>query len=155
MKIGKIIMIGLLCWTSSGLAMDELEALRWDRRVIAYRIVSATELERTKAHWLDWKKDFEERDLVWVNLGEPGLEVVRGAALSDNEKKKWRDRLGFSERADGERVPRRNEFALIGKDGELKDLQSGRLSLPEFFDLIDTMPMRRAEMRLAREAKGK
>ena len=36
---------------------------------------------------------------------------------------------------------------LIGKDGEVKLRREGRVELGEIFSLIDTMPMRRREMR--------
>jgi hypothetical protein len=36
---------------------------------------------------------------------------------------------------------------LIGKDGGVKLVQEERVSLQAVFDLIDTMPMRRREMR--------
>ncbi|MEM9079229.1 MAG: DUF4174 domain-containing protein [Verrucomicrobiota bacterium] len=38
-------------------------------------------------------------------------------------------------------------FILIGKDGTKKAIQSPQLDLAKVFSLIDTMPMRRREMR--------
>ena len=36
---------------------------------------------------------------------------------------------------------------LIGKDGQVKDRQNGDLNLEKWFKLIDTMPMRKSEMK--------
>ena len=36
---------------------------------------------------------------------------------------------------------------LIGKDGGVKGKQTGQLDLQKWFELIDTMPMRQAEMK--------
>jgi len=38
-------------------------------------------------------------------------------------------------------------FVLIGKDGGEKSRQSGKLDIEQWFDQIDSMPMRQREMR--------
>ena len=46
--------------------------------------------------------------------------------------------------------PAETAFVLIGKDGGVKS-RGETLDLDSMFDLIDSMPMRRAEMNQARE----
>ncbi|MDQ8202478.1 DUF4174 domain-containing protein [Pelagicoccus sp. SDUM812003] len=138
------------------MAKDPIEALRWEKRIVVYQLESESAREAARARWLEWREDFEERDLVWVNVGKPELSIADGVDLRREQKDEWRRRLAFGEKS-GASVEREgaSEFVLIGKDGGTKDRQMGELDLPEFFALIDTMPMRLREMRFQRETEAR
>lgn len=103
----------------------KLENYQWKNRVILHHQAPEEMLELSKAE----RADFENRDLVFLKADE-GLQ----------EK--------FS--LDGDQAV----FVLIGKDGREKGGQKGRLDLAEWFDLIDTMPMRKREMEEGQDDRG-
>ena len=119
-----------LCLALGGVvaAETELDSLRWKRRVI----VIASPSRNTQAYLSQRKElsvespDWKERDLVLVEVIGPEKADLRGAL---NLKA--------------------GDFTvlLIGKDGGVK-LRSGTpVSSREIFELIDSMPMRRQEIR--------
>lgn len=109
-------------------AETELDSLRWKRRVL----VIASPSRNTQAYLSQRKElsvegpDWRERDLVLLEVIGPEKNDLRGA---------------FHLKAGDFTV------LLIGKDGGVK-LRSGTpVSSREIFELIDTMPMRRQEIR--------
>ena len=87
------------------------------------------------------KAELADRDLRIFHVGEiPKRSPGYATKLSETESSTLRARLGFS----GEKL----QLVLIGKDGGVKRRQSGdQIGLESLFALIDTMPMRRQEMR--------
>lgn len=107
-------------------------------RLIAYVLSDEsqkTALEQAAQQW-DW--EIADRDIMMVNLGEIEIETKHSFPLSAADKQVWRNmlKLGLDE----------NRFVLVGKDGGAKAFQKDELNWQLFFDLIDQMPMRRAEM---------
>jgi len=118
--------------------VDPLASYRWDYRVI---LVSAPteDVEERVSELVDAKAAIEERHIRWFVLG--------GEALASNEPESAEPGLdaallkhGFADQQGGTQV------RLIGKDGGVK-LRSTELDLKAIFARIDSMPMRRAEMR--------
>lgn len=81
----------------------------------------------------------EERDLLWVPLiaGKPSK--AAGRAINPADQERLRRELGVNS----------TEFAvlLIGRDGGIKLRKGEPVDAASLFALIDSMPMRREEMR--------
>ncbi|MDQ8187025.1 DUF4174 domain-containing protein [Pelagicoccus sp. SDUM812002] len=128
-------------WQSfgSGSAAGSLESAQWKHRVLAYVVASDTQRDEIERTLESENAELVDRDLLLVNLGEIELETRHSLEMGPEEKKLWREfwDLGLSE----------SRFILIGKDGGTKATQRDNLELEPFFNLIDLMPMRRAELR--------
>jgi len=111
-----IVALALAGCQSSGEPIS-LEDYRWEKRVILHHNAPPAQLVLSPAT----DKAFEDRDLVFLAAGE---ELEKQFRLSGPEP----------------------VFVLIGKDGKEKARQSKTLDLKEWFQLIDTMPMRQTEM---------
>lgn len=129
----------LVGFVSSSAAATGLETYRWERRLL---LVIAAEAEAPAlgeqgAILLD--PGFAERDLDLI-------EVVGGAPVTINgEATPTLNADALRGRYNPSAVPFR--ALLIGKDGGVKRQADEPLSASEIFALIDTMPMRRQEMR--------
>lgn len=112
---------------------------QWDLRLIAYVLDDEADRDDLSAKVDMWRGELMERDVLLVCLGERQLDGYPSLDLSEEEKLLWRNvwQLG----------PDESYFVLIGKDGGAKALQKGDLNLRRFVLLIDSMPLRRAEMR--------
>ena len=134
-------LVGLFGLTSILSAMRPaakgLEDFRWEHRLILLRgeAVEASALQLLAEH----EAAISERDVLWFALGvEEAIAATNydgpiSPALKDSLK------AAFKHASEG-------NVLLIGKDGGVK-LTSVELQLDELFRLIDSMPMRRAEMR--------
>lgn len=116
-----------------------LESLEWNHRVLAYVVSSESERGDIERSIAQLSSGIEDRDLLFVNLGEVELETEHSLAITAEQRGLWRKfwNLDLSE----------SRFVLIGKDGGAKAFQAKVLDMSLFFDLIDAMPMRRAELR--------
>ncbi|MEY8019642.1 DUF4174 domain-containing protein [Muriicola sp. SD30] len=114
---------------------QDLNAYRWKNRILLL-CDSGEGLEKTKAQlqlFSSYQKELEERDLIIL--------IYDGNTVKD---KKFRTVSGVSK---NEIEFEQEGVFLIGKDGGVK-LESGFYADPiAIFDLIDSMPMRRGEMR--------
>ena len=101
----------------------------WKNRVIITFSSDEQHIERLSVkEQIDLHRcKFRERDLVHIDL-------IQGSAEFDEMSRK------FSVSGEG------FQLLLIGKDGGVKK-RTSTVSLEEVFSLIDTMPMRRREMR--------
>ena len=114
------------------MAVPELESYQWKQRPLLVFAPSAgdsrraVQIQRVEAE----RSEFEERDMVLLEIVAGGDDVVDGAAL--------RARFHVDEAA----------FAavLIGKDGTAKGHWTEPVELRELWELIDAMPMRQREM---------
>ena len=129
--------------TLSGLpaAGSDLGAYRWKSRLLLIFSPSAShpvleELERILAmnH-----AEVIDRDLVIFRVYEDGPSKAGQQPLSPEDSEKLRRRYKIN--------TGRLTVILIGKDGGIKLVRQHRADLQEIFDLIDSMPMRRQEMR--------
>ncbi|MEZ2415916.1 DUF4174 domain-containing protein [Muriicola sp. E247] len=114
---------------------QDLSAYRWKNRILLL-CDSGEGLEKSKSQlqlFSSYQKGLEERDLIIL--------IYDGNTIKDE---KFRTVSGVSKK---EIEFEQEGVFLIGKDGGVK-LESGFYTEPiTIFDLIDSMPMRRAEMR--------
>lgn len=117
--------------------LDNLKPLRWLNRII---LAEDREAETPMVSALESRsEDIVQRDILWFVWTEGGLRTNMGrdvsAAFRASVPQRYFIRSG----------PDRTGVVLIGKDGGVK-ARSGSLDLDEIFRLIDSMPMRMAEM---------
>ena len=93
------------------------------------------------------REDVQDRDLRVFHIFETGPSYLDGQELPRDDVEALRRR--FKVRSGGFRL------ILIGKDGQVKLAGDERVALQAVFDLIDTMPMRRREMREKDAARKK
>ena len=87
----------------------------------------------------------EDRDLVVFEIFEEGENQVGGSPMSHIAGESLRESFSVK--------PRQLTVILIGKDGGEKLRSTGHVPIAEVFSLIDSMPMRQAEMRERKEEK--
>lgn len=119
---------------------QSLKEYRWENRVIV--IVSGEKdtiefQEQYKALSVE-KKALEDRDLILVLLKEKSVEFSQGNE-SQIDKNRLRKELKIN--------PAFSGVILIGKDGGVKMRDKFYVEPQKIFDLIDSMPMRQAEMK--------
>ena len=125
----------------------DLGGHQWKHRIV---LVFAESDERPEFRdfmgaWLREQTDVSDRDLVVFETLIKGTSRGPSGPLTPAQADDLRKRFATA----GEPF----EVVLIGKDGGVK-LRSRSASLAPIFGLIDTMPMRRAEMR-EREATNR
>jgi hypothetical protein len=81
----------------------------------------------------------QDRDMVIIEAFASGVVQINNEAVKDANAGELRRRFAVTDEA--------FTAVLIGKDGGVKLRQTGRLDLNRIFALIDSMPMRRQEMR--------
>ena len=83
-------------------------------------------------------QDFAGRDLVLVTLVDDGNSAAGNQALNDADV--------ASARAALDMTPGAFALRLVGKDGSVKLARDSATAMADIYALIDTMPMRRAEI---------
>ena len=81
----------------------------------------------------------EDRDLVVFEILEEGKNRIDGSHLNHAAGELLRERFSVK--------PEEHTVILIGKDGGEKLRSKGHVPMEEIFSLIDSMPMRQAEVR--------
>jgi len=108
---------------------------RWENRVIV--INGPTELVKKQVQVLEVDKPgMDDRDIVLFNLTGQDSSL---SPKTDFDVKEIQSFLKLDSKV--------FQFILIGKDGGVKLRSDKIISLERVFGLIDSMPMRRAEMR--------
>ena len=134
--IGTLMAAGLLMMaTAEAGIVNSLADLKWEKRIVV--IVNPEHRDRIIDTLDRSQPAIRDRHIAWF--------VVAGDAMDSNMTglgsallQSVRDRVGTT----GDQ----QEVVLIGKDGGVKD-RSQRLDLERLFAMIDSMPMRRQEMR--------
>jgi hypothetical protein len=125
---------------------DPLAAYRWTHRLLLVYVPDTESgratLRTFRASLDDRMEDVLDRDLLIVPVGDlprPGDALRPAVEVGAPGRSQVRRRFGL----EGREV----QLLLIGKDGGMKARQSGgMLDLDRVFELVDSMPMRRAEM---------
>jgi hypothetical protein len=139
--------VTLLIPLSASADPDPLSAYRWTNRLLVLYVpdtqAGRATLQSFRTSLDDRMEDVLARDLLIVpagdlpRAGDPLQPVVE---LGVQERSGVRRRLGLHGQG--------AQLVLIGKDGGVKTRQSeGVFDLERLFELIDSMPMRRAEMK--------
>jgi hypothetical protein len=127
-------------WGETAKGVD-LGAYRWQNRLLLVFAPSAElpayqqcapELERQR-------RGIVERDLIVFRIFDQGQSFKGDAPLGPEAAISFRQRFGVSGAS-----PR---VVLIGKDGGVKLDQAALVPLADIFGFIDSMPMRRQEMK--------
>lgn len=138
----KIFSLWVLCVTAQLISMMQtvqampiasISELQWQHRVIVIfsdAVSANTSQLETNQHAIN------DRDIVWFVISENQIETNFNKPYSDKLIKNITNTLGGV----------RPAVLLIGKDGGIKS-RSDTLNLSILFSLIDSMPMRQAEMR--------
>jgi hypothetical protein len=125
---------------------DPLSAYRWKHRLLVLYVPDTESgratLRTFRASLDDRMEDVLERDLLVVPVGDlPRPDDVLRPAVDVGAPGRSHVRRRFDLQG------REAQLLLIGKDGEMKARQSGAmLDLERVFELVDSMPMRQAEM---------
>lgn len=117
-----------------------LEHLRWQKRVIVVMAASADDptLVDQESRLRAAAADLAERDVVLITATDDTV-TIDGA--TSNPATAAHLRQSYASGTSGFQV------LLIGKDGGVKLHSAEPVAAGDFFALIDTMPMRRREMR--------
>ncbi|MFN4144264.1 MAG: DUF4174 domain-containing protein [Runella sp.] len=133
MKPLTLLFFGILLFPQSSTLESKLESMIWKNRVLVVFSPSPNDPQYIQQKkWLgEVGKDLLERDMKV-------LECV-GKDITAEDEKYLKSRFKYSP----------NEFCawLIGKDGGVKLLKNKAIHPQELFGLIDSMPMRRQEMK--------
>ncbi|MDR5591540.1 DUF4174 domain-containing protein [Christiangramia sediminicola] len=136
----KLLILGILICTLQTMNSQDLKEYQWENRLVVVFSTNHTneivqqQLEIFKKN----KKDFEERKLIMIQA-VPGKHKE---IFPENSDWKKSDVYNSKKETDSE-----FEVILLGLDGGVKLRQSELLQTKKLFGLIDSMPMRRAEMR--------
>ncbi|QIL75732.1 DUF4174 domain-containing protein [Hymenobacter sp. HDW8] len=112
---------------------ERIKAQRWQKRVVVLYAPTAesVELKQQKASMTSAEAQVEARDILIIEAIETNL--------SPTEKQYVRQTLDVE--------PSGFAVVLIGKDGGVKRKETKPIDPKALFETIDTMPMRRQEMR--------
>ena len=134
MKAIKTILL-LFLMHGSALTAQQLSDFKWKNRVliITNSPTHTNDFKKALQVIKDSSKEIEQRDLIILIYKQDNL-----YNLDDKE-------VLFKN--SNTTIKHLNGFLLIGKDGGIKSKQPYPLQLEEIFELIDSMPMRRAEMK--------
>jgi len=119
----------------------DLKEFRWKNRVL----VVFAEQESTPAYKNHLREiealdeEFRDRDMVLISAFEDGKGMAAERTLPSEAVDRLREKFGVS--------PGTYRLYLIGKDGGVKREGGPEIRIQDIFGLIDTMPMRRSEMR--------
>jgi hypothetical protein len=127
-------------WGQSAQEAD-LGAYRWRNRLLLVFAPSADlpAYQQYRQELVRQRPSIEDRDLIIFRIVEKGQSFRGETPLSPEAADSLRQRFGGS--GAGPRV------VLIGKDGGVKLAQAAFTPLADIFALIDSMPMRRQEMK--------
>jgi hypothetical protein len=123
--------------TNSG----DLEIYRWKNRLVLICAPSrdSAPYRRQQRLMAGQQEAMEDRDIVVIELLMTGQSRIGPSPLTMSQQLRIRE--DYAVPGDG------FQFILVGKDGGVK-LKAGQPVKPEdFFELIDSMPMRREEIR--------
>ena len=134
----RLLVTSLIALTSTQVfAMDSLSDLGWKNRVVlVFGNADNPDVVRQTKILLTQKAELDERDMVVIGVSEAKATRVYGKvpALDPATIRKEAN-------VDGDDF----QVVLVGKDGGIKLRSQNVVGNVEMFDLIDRMPMRRAE----------
>lgn len=117
---------------------NPLGSFRWDYRIILVAAPVA-EVEDIANELKEAKAGINERDILWFVFGGESFATNYTESLAKGFEKTVSDNYF-------KKSGKKREVRLVGKDGGVKE-KADNLDLERLFALIDSMPMRRAEMR--------
>lgn len=130
---------------SSNMYGQELEEYKWNNRVLIVETPNeANDKYRSQINeWVDLEKALIDRKLVIIEL-VGGKYKITNYLLEQNDEE-WRQLKSKGEKS--EKKIEKFKVTLIGLDGGVKLEMHEVLSKEKLFGIIDSMPMRRSEIR--------
>ena len=129
--------LGTMC---TAMAQNPLRDFRWSNRLLVFSVPEESiKTGEWQSGFEEQSKELAERDLLLLTV--VGNKVFLSEKLTDLSAKALLDFFQL----------RRSEILLIGKDGGVKGRWTHAVSPLEVYRLIDSMPMRQAEMRSGRD----
>ena len=121
--------------------MNPIAAHRWESRVLVFSASSPNSVGYRRQEQLlnRSKKGIKERDLIIYRLYDDHWLDHNNNVLSNHQALAIRKAYQIPEG--------KFQVILIGKDGTVKMRKEDIVSTREIFSLIDSMPMRKSEMR--------
>ena len=113
--------------------IKSLDSFKWKNRII---LVRETE-EKSLTQLREKAEEIIDRDIIWFRLKDKKIETNFEGDLAENF-------AGYLTQNYFEKFEK--NAILIGKDGGIKS-KDDKLNLQDYFGQIDSMPMRRREMR--------
>ncbi|WP_425390540.1 DUF4174 domain-containing protein [Ekhidna sp.] len=127
--------------------MNPIKEHQWEKRVLIFSATSPTNIgyKRQEQLMSKGKKGMKERDLIVYKLYDDHWIDHKDKILSKEQAVAIRKEYDIPE----------GQFMvlLIGKDGGVKMRKDDIMSTREIFALIDSMPMRKQEMREQKRIK--
>ena len=122
-------------------AKFNLDDLKWEHRVLV--VIASDSTQKSTAPLLNqverYQVDFLDRNMVLIALFKDHVSHIDGVPLDEEASSDLQEKLSV-ENYDF-------RIVLIGKDGGIKLDRKVSTDLNDIFAHIDTMPMRRSEMR--------
>jgi hypothetical protein len=138
-----IILAGLAAGRVRGETAEgsDLSAYRWQNRLLLVFASSADlpAYQQYAQELVRQRRGIEDRDLIVFRIFEKGQSFRGEAPLAPEASISLRRRFGLQSGG--------TKSVLIGKDGGVKLDQAAFVPLADIFGLIDSMPMRRQEMK--------
>ncbi len=136
MKQILIVISLLIASTTNGFAMDSLAELKWNKRILVLFAEDGSSRLKQQVDLLKNRTpEMDDRDMLVLQVSKTDVKSVYGKA----------PRLDAAAlRAEAGIVGSDFTAVLIGKDGGEKLRSDDVLKERDIFDLIDSMPMRRA-----------
>ena len=128
----------LLLAMSFPLSANPLEKYLWKNRILV--VLSEGKNSTLNQQLLKNREALTDRDLIVINLTTEKVKLVDQVRPTNEERIALLKKFKISKAESP-------TFILIGKDGGEKSRQTEALDLEKIFALIDTMPMRKAEMK--------
>lgn len=117
---------------------DPLSQYIWKNRILIIHELEGDANVRATINAIDLtREEFVDRDMILVHL-KPDEVRIDSKLSTDKEAAYLRSKYP---------ADNKNRFILIGKDGGIKLDQYEKLNVLEVYQLIDSMPMRKSEMR--------
>ena len=119
-------------------ALNKLEDLEWKNRILLIheKTNGTAVLKQLKSN----KGEIDDRHLIWIIVGNDSNQSNYPGGLSEKLSNKIKTDFFSGE----------DKVVLIGKDGTVK-ARYEKLDLDKVYALIDTMPMRKREMKSQRQ----
>ena len=135
-----IVIVLNLCTPGESTSMD-LTQFQWKNRLLFLFAPDRSHpfFKHIQSQIIEQKSEVEDRDLVIFSVLLQGPSQMNTTAIDSQKADSIRDRFAVP--------PNAFRLILIGKDGGIKLKRNDQVDLAEVFELIDSMPMRRNEMR--------
>lgn len=136
-----LIIIGMLIFNT--LNAQDIKKHKWENRVLLIHSNDDALLEKQMAILEQSKKELKERKIVIYQFNGDQYKMTdyqnpNNDEFSSISKKKYKNRLKKNDKF---------KLILVGLDGGKKLKKSEPITISELIDKIDSMPMRRAEIR--------